>query len=82
MSDFSSLRISSSSSSVWHDRSFALKVGDLLVVLSAGTYGMTMSSNYNSRPRVAEVMVDGSIVHLIRRRETEEALYALESRLP
>ena len=43
---------------------------------------MTMSSNYNSRPRVAEVMVDGSIVHLIRRRETEEALYALESRLP
>ena len=67
---------------IGHDRSLALKAGDLLAVLSAGAYGMTMSSNYNSRPRVAEVMVDGSIVHLIRRRETEEALYALESRLP
>ena len=67
---------------IGHDRSLALKAGDLLAVLSVGAYGMTMSSNYNSRPRAAEVMVDGSIVHLIRHRETEEALYALESRLP
>ena len=67
---------------IGHDRSLALKAGDLLAVLSAGAYGMTMSSNYNSRPRAAEVMVDGSIVHLIRHRETEEALYVLESRLP
>jgi diaminopimelate decarboxylase len=56
--------------------------GDLLAVMSAGAYGMSMSSNYNSRPRIAEVMVDGDKMHLIRRRETIEEIYALESRLP
>jgi len=50
--------------------------------MSAGAYGMAMSSNYNTRPRVAEVMVDGAAAHLVRRRETVEDLYALESRLP
>lgn len=65
-----------------HDRQLALEAGDLLAVLSAGAYGMTMSSNYNTRPRAAEVMVDGSQAHEIRRRETVEQLLALESRLP
>jgi len=61
------------------DRSLAAAPGDLLAVLSAGAYGMAMSSNYNSRPRAAEVMVDGSRAHLVRKRETLESLYALES---
>lgn len=61
-----------------HDRNLALKKDDLLAVMSAGAYGMSMSSNYNTRPRAAEVMVDGSSVHLIRARETVEDLYALE----
>ncbi|MCB5188828.1 diaminopimelate decarboxylase [Methylobacillus caricis] len=61
-----------------HDRKFALKQGDLLAILSAGAYGMSMSSNYNTRPRAAEVMVDGDKVHLIRQRETIEQLFALE----
>jgi diaminopimelate decarboxylase len=65
-----------------HHRPLALASGDLLAILSAGAYGMAMSSNYNSRPRAAEVMVDGSHAHLIRRRETIEELYALESLLP
>ncbi|MEN8140094.1 MAG: diaminopimelate decarboxylase [Thermodesulfobacteriota bacterium] len=53
--------------------------GDLLAVMSAGAYGFTMSSNYNSRPRVAEVLVDGSDFHLIRERETYEMLIAGEA---
>ena len=65
-----------------HDRPLAVEPGDLLAILSAGAYGMAMSSNYNTRPRVAEVMVDGNQVHLVRRRETVEELYALENRLP
>jgi diaminopimelate decarboxylase len=65
-----------------HDRLLALNEGDLLAILSAGAYGMAMASNYNSRPRPAEVMVDGSIVHLIRRREDVTQLFALESTLP
>ncbi len=65
-----------------YDRQLTLEAGDLLAILSAGAYGMTMSSNYNTRPRVAEVMVDGDQVHLVRRRETVEELYALETRLP
>ncbi|HRF13313.1 MAG TPA: diaminopimelate decarboxylase, partial [Candidatus Accumulibacter phosphatis] len=48
----------------------------------AGAYGMVMSSNYNTRPRAAEVMVDAAAAHLVRRRETVEELYALEQRLP
>ncbi|NMG74286.1 diaminopimelate decarboxylase [Aromatoleum diolicum] len=64
-----------------HDRSLAVEPGDLVALLSAGAYGMAMSSNYNTRPRAAEVMVDGQRVHLIRQRETVESLYALESPL-
>ena len=61
-----------------HDRELALAEGDLLAILSAGAYGMAMSSNYNTRPRVAEVMVDGSEARLIRKRETVEELLANE----
>lgn len=61
-----------------HDRNLAPEKDDLLAVMSAGAYGMSMSSNYNTRPRAAEIMVDGSSVHLIRARETVEDLYALE----
>ena len=65
-----------------HDRTLALAEGDLLAVLSAGAYGMSMSSNYNTRPRAAEVMVDGGNVHLIRERESVAQLFALERLLP
>ncbi len=61
-----------------HDRKLAVAEGDLLAILSAGAYGMTMSSNYNTRPRAAEVIVDGDSVHLVRERETVAALYAGE----
>jgi diaminopimelate decarboxylase len=64
------------------DRELALQQGDLLAVRSAGAYGFSMSSNYNSRPRVAEVMVDGTTVHLIRKRETLAQLWAGEQLLP
>ncbi|EXI69692.1 MAG: Diaminopimelate decarboxylase [Candidatus Accumulibacter adjunctus] len=63
-------------------RELALAAGDLLAIMSAGAYSMSMSSNYNSRPRAAEVLVDGEHAHLVRRRETVEELYALEERLP
>lgn len=56
----------------------ALKPGECLAVFSAGAYGFTMSSQYNSRPRAAEVMVDGDQTALIRRRETYDDLIALE----
>lgn len=65
-----------------HDRRLAAKAGDLLAILSAGAYGMSMSSNYNSRPRAAEVMVQGNIAQLVRRRETVEELFALEQLMP
>jgi diaminopimelate decarboxylase len=65
-----------------HDRELALKEGDLLAILSAGAYGMSMSSNYNTRPRAAEVMVDADHHHLIRQRETVPQLFALEAVLP
>lgn len=64
------------------DRHLALAQGDLLVVRSAGAYGFVMSSNYNTRPRAAEIMVDGHTTHLIRRRETVSELFAGESLLP
>jgi diaminopimelate decarboxylase len=64
------------------DRDLAVEEGDLLALLSAGAYSMSMSSNYNSRPRAAEVLVDGEQVHLVRARETVESLYALECPLP
>ena len=62
-------------------RELAIQQGDLLAVRSAGAYGFTMSSNYNSRPRVAEIMVDGGKYQLIRQRETIEQLFANESLL-
>jgi len=65
-----------------HDRELALAPGDLLAILSAGAYGMAMASNYNTRPRAAEVMVDGDTMHLIRRRETVPELFAGEALLP
>jgi diaminopimelate decarboxylase len=61
------------------NRELALNQGDLLAIRTAGAYGFTMSSNYNSRPRIAELMVDGDQVHLIRRRETIAELFALEN---
>ncbi|GIZ53421.1 diaminopimelate decarboxylase [Noviherbaspirillum aridicola] len=64
------------------ERSLAIEQGDLLAIMSAGAYGMTMSSNYNTRGRAAEVMVDGDRAHLIRKREDAGALFALESVLP
>ncbi len=63
-------------------RELALHEGDLLAVRSAGAYGFTMSSNYNTRPRAAEVMVDGSDSYLVRPRETLASLFAGESLLP
>ncbi|MEO6623677.1 MAG: diaminopimelate decarboxylase [Burkholderiaceae bacterium] len=57
---------------IGHERQLALQRGDLLAVLSAGAYCMSMASNYNSRGRAAEVLVDGSAVQLIRRRETSD----------
>ncbi len=65
-----------------HDRKLALVKGDLLAVMSAGAYGMSMSSNYNSRPRAAEIMVDGDQTHLIRERESLEQLIFNERTLP
>lgn len=64
------------------DRDLVLQEGDLLAVRSSGAYGFTMSSNYNTRPRVAEVMVDGNNTYLVRQRETLSSLWALESVLP
>jgi len=60
------------------DRRLAVQPGDRLAVLSAGAYAMSMASNYNSRPRAAEVMVDGDRVHLIRERETVASLFESE----
>ena len=56
--------------------------GDLLAIMSAGAYGFGMSSNYNSRNRIAEVMVDGDKVHQVRRRETIQEQFATETLLP
>jgi len=64
------------------DRALAIKAGDLLAVRSSGAYGFTMSSNYNSRPRVAEVVVDGEQSHVVRKRETIEQLWQGEALLP
>jgi diaminopimelate decarboxylase len=63
-------------------RELAIAPGSLLAVMSAGAYGMSMSSNYNTRPRAAEVMVDGSTVHLVRERETVQQLFAGEKIIP
>jgi diaminopimelate decarboxylase len=63
------------------ERRLAASAGDLLAIMSCGAYAMAMSSNYNSRPRAAEVLVSGKTVHLVRRRESADELFALE-RLP
>ena len=64
------------------DRSLAVEAGDVLAILSTGAYCMAMASNYNTRGRAAEVLVDGSKSHLIRRRETAQDLMACESLIP
>ncbi len=64
------------------DRKLQLTGGELLAVRSAGAYGFVMSSNYNSRPRAPEIMVDGSNVHLVRRRESLGDQLEMESCLP
>jgi diaminopimelate decarboxylase len=63
-------------------RDLALAENDLLAVRSAGAYGFSMSSNYNTRPRAAEVMVDGNSIHIIRERETIDDLVRGEHLLP
>jgi diaminopimelate decarboxylase len=64
------------------DRDLAVEPGDLLAICSAGAYGFVMSSNYNTRPRAAEVMVDGERARLVRQREDVRQLFAGESILP
>ena len=64
------------------DRALSISEGDLLAVRSSGAYGFTMSSNYNTRERVAEIMVDGSDVHVVRQREKVMDLFASETVLP
>ncbi|MEN6629562.1 MAG: diaminopimelate decarboxylase [Sulfuricella sp.] len=64
-----------------HDRHLHLAEGDLLAVMSAGAYGMSMSSNYNTRPRAAEIVVQKNNTYLIREREKISQLFALEQRL-
>ena len=63
------------------DRRLAAGACDLLAIMSAGAYAMVMSSNYNTRPRAPEVLVDGAAAHLVRARESVEGLFALE-RIP
>src|SRR5450759_3771005 len=67
---------------IGHARDLAIAPQSLLAVLSAGAYGMSMSSNYNTRPRAAEVIVDGGVAHLVRERETVFQLYAGEKIIP
>jgi diaminopimelate decarboxylase len=64
------------------DRALAVEAGDLLAILSAGAYAMVMSSNYNTRPIPAEILVDGTNALLVRERQSVESLFALEKRLP
>lgn len=64
------------------DRQLAVEEGDLLAILSAGAYGFVMASNYNTRPKPAEIMVDGKDAFVIRRRESIQELYSTESVLP
>ncbi len=64
------------------NRSLDLQQDDLLAIRSAGAYGFTMSSNYNTRPRVAEILVEGEKIHLIRKRESVQSLFENELLLP
>jgi len=63
------------------DRRLAVEPGDVLAILATGAYGMAMASNYNSRPRPAEVLIDGDRALEIRAREDTRSLFALEKRL-
>ena len=63
-------------------RQLAIEAGDLLAIRSAGAYGFVMSSNYNTRGRAAEVMVDGDKAHVVRAREDVKELFAGETVLP
>jgi len=63
------------------ERALTAQPGDLLAIMTAGAYGMTMASNYNTRGRAAEIIVDGDRAHLVRRRETPAELFALETML-
>jgi diaminopimelate decarboxylase len=63
------------------DRALAVEEGSLLAILSAGAYGMAMASNYNSRPRPAEVLIDGGEMLEVRTRESARELFAHEKRL-
>lgn len=65
-----------------HDRPLAIEEGDYLAIHSAGAYGMSMASNYNTRARAAEILVDGDQVHVIREREQIAELFKLERLLP
>jgi diaminopimelate decarboxylase len=60
------------------DRQLAVEVGDYLAMMVAGAYGMSMASNYNARPRPAEIMIDEQATHVIRERETIESLWCNE----
>lgn len=64
------------------DRQLGIEEGDLLAILSAGAYGFVMASNYNTRPKPAEIMVDGNHVYVIRKRENIQDLFASETALP
>jgi diaminopimelate decarboxylase len=64
------------------DRQLAIEEGDLLAILSTGAYGFVMASNYNTRPKPAEIMVDGKNVYVIRSRENTSDLFASETILP
>ena len=64
------------------DRTLAIEEGDLLAILSAGAYGFVMASNYNTRPKPAEIMVDGKNAYVIRAREKTVDLFAGETILP
>ena len=64
------------------DRHLAVEEGDLLAILSAGAYGFVMASNYNTRPKPAEIMVDGKNAYVIRTREKTTDLFSSETVLP
>jgi len=64
-----------------HDRELALAAGDVLALMNAGAYGFAMASNYNSRPRPPEIIVDGGQMHVARARETISTLMAGEKLL-
>jgi diaminopimelate decarboxylase len=64
-----------------YDRELAVEAGDLLAVMSAGAYGFVMANNYNSRNKPAEIMIDGTQAHLVRKRETFDQLISGEALL-